>query len=306
MDEIIGIAATELYPGVQFLKTKSSEKGNIQLPATVENLFSQKGLSVSYLKSFLTTKKDELREQVLRNEVNLFFTELLKSNTLIKEFFIPKEQFEKYEKAYSLSFPPEIKFFYGRIGIDKPDEFYRTLIDDKNLKFAQKATKVQIEEEFASAILSKFETLTVSQREKIETDIRNSEILCEYRDYGDSLLDFLLVEGLLFDEKNNRFILPFLQEAYEEKQSDRLLVKAIFEVWSHCGGWGGLITSGKGEGFEGGGVHAEYRQVKYNGKSYDYNSNVFPHKRHYLSEYLKAFAAENKDWMKADTGNFYI
>lgn len=203
------------------------------------------------------------------------------------KLYLTEEDFLKFEIQKSISIPNDIKYFYKRIGLDKPNDFYRTVKQDTaNTKY-----EIQIEAKLALQLVKNYFLLSPDYITEVSKQIELYDTEKE-RQVCNSDIEYILIEGVrLYELKNNRFLIPFIQKTYEELGSDKYLLKIIIGTWAHCGGWGGIIVDGKNKSFDGGGPHSHFLEIEYKGENYEYNSNFYARaESHHLFNFLSKSA----------------
>lgn len=188
--------------------------------------------------------------------------------------------------------------FTNQTGIELPKNILKNYLNGKNNNsefarlFKSNFTSINeeskphinilISEEFVLEILKLKDIFPKHKRcELLFQELNNHDIFYEGKKMIPDLnSEKLLIEEILchsndYDYTKNRFKFPLIQKAYENLNSNYLLMKVILILSGDCGGESGIIVRGKNVGFDIGYQHDQSSQIEFNGMTYEYNGYFF-------------------------------
>ena len=153
--------------------------------------------------------------------------------------------FEEIENEYNVQFSNETKYFYSTIGGSVRVHNEKIIRDDFCSKIYfytndddwKKYLECVFSETFVIKIIHKLHQLSDEEINELTSKIREKAGINYKLDSREELLTFILDSGgVYYDRKLNIFKNDFIQNCYQELNSDENMIYHLLFLWGHCGG----------------------------------------------------------------------
>ncbi|NME69041.1 hypothetical protein [Flammeovirga aprica] len=194
-----------------------------------------------------------------------------------KIIYIPIALFAKVENLYHISFPEELKMYYSKIGILEKDCFYKSF--DWLLNGRENIVYLPFEyyftEFFATKIIESYFNLISEAKTELE---KYTKTLITYFETGE-VDDIFYTSGEVtcdyFDQKEDRFLIHFIDEIYQKYKNERCCLNVMLYLNGNCSGPDGLIVKGDRLGNWEVIEENNWPHVNYNGMEIPYTENIY-------------------------------